>query len=211
MNLNDAIIRTRKQFERGLELVRNVFESDRPLPEQVFREHYGNFLFENFYWAMSSEFWPVLQKLANQSNDHVILMGVLEPEPLDYYYSNFGFFNWCNLEIDLSADDYADILETAPESSPADALLYYSDVVVWVPYSMKWGVWGERDHEVAILAYHEDETHLSQADFLDSWATSVDEAIADLLPVQFMKKEIVAEFLETFRQNYTGRNISNAP
>lgn len=41
-------------------------------------------------------------------------MGVLNPDPVRYYYKAFGRFSWAKLPVDLSADEYFSVLAHGP-------------------------------------------------------------------------------------------------
>lgn len=96
---------------------------------------------------MSGEFWNVLQRLANKSEDDFILVGVIDPHPVNYFYKEFRCFNWIKVSTALTNDEYWSRLESGPEDSEADAILYNSFTVVWIPLSGKWAR-GDRDGTV---------------------------------------------------------------
>ena len=50
-------IKTEKDFKDAWTLLNNVFQIDQRMPNQVFKEPFGCFIFEEFDWAMTPEFW----------------------------------------------------------------------------------------------------------------------------------------------------------
>ncbi len=70
--------------------VDTIIFPDVELPQVPFRESFTPCGFEDFDWIMCDHFWPLLQKLASQSNDHEIIFGVLEPDPVQYFKAHFG-------------------------------------------------------------------------------------------------------------------------
>jgi hypothetical protein len=164
------------------------------LPERVFNESLSCFRFEEFDWAMSAEFWPSVQRLCQRSGDASILIAVLEPDPLNYYRKEFGYFNWAELPIVASSDDYWTLIKHSPDESPADSLLANSEKVVWLPPSKKWAIWGERRFEVCVLG--------SQGPTaLDSW-NNLEWALETGMPNAFAHRILPAGFEEQLRQNY---------
>lgn len=145
MNFENFFIRNNKELIELKEMVISTFNIESNLPEQVFSEKFGDFKFEEFDWTMSGEFWDILKKLAIQTNDNFILIAVLKPNPVEYFYKEFKYYNWIKLPVGLSDDEYYEILQLGPEESPADAVVYNSYTVAWLSPSMKWAIWGERD------------------------------------------------------------------
>jgi hypothetical protein len=190
------IVQEEKEFKKFYTLVNQIFNDGLRLPNQVFQHFFNRFMFEEFDWAMSADFWNTLLQLATESLDSYILMAVIEPNPVDYFYNEFGYYSWFKLPVNISTDDYWDILSLEPEGSPADALLFNSDVVVWVPPSKKWAIWGERSHGICILATSNDQFQLA------SWR-SVDEALKEIVPLHYANQKVPRDFAESLRINYS--------
>ena len=81
-----------------------------------------------------------------------VIMGVLDPHPEEYYYKEFGYYNWLKLPCDLTGDQYMDVLEEYPQDSMADSIMHNSFVVVWFPPSKEWIIIGDRSYGINILA-----------------------------------------------------------
>lgn len=207
MNADVKIIKQKQDFEEAQRLITSVFSTDRRLPDQVFNQVFRDFVFEEFDWAMSSEFWESIQQLAVLSNDSYILTAVLEPSPTDYFYHEFGYYNWFKLPVNITADDYWSVLQVGPKGSPVDAMLFNSNIVVWLSPSMKWAVWGERSYGICILAFKQGSKITTKTSVLGSWR-SVNEALTDLLPINFEEKKIPKEFSASLLINYSVESIS---
>jgi hypothetical protein len=201
MSSNVTFISSKKEFEESQKLISNLFRLDQQLPEQVFGENLGNFVFSDFDWAMSFDFWETIRELAEASQDAYILTAVLEPNPIDYFYYEFGYYNWVKLPISISADDYWEVLQLGPKDSPADAMLFNSFIVVWVSPSMKWAVWGDRTYGICIFASEKGSNIINHSSLLGTWKT-VNEALTDLLPINFKSRQMPIEFSSTLRSNY---------
>ncbi|MDG0875585.1 hypothetical protein L5D93_25445 [Paenibacillus thiaminolyticus] len=193
-----VIIRYRIQFEEVAALAEDMVLCDSRMPDQVFRDCFNKFRFEEFDWAMSADFWPFLQEIADKSHDPYIVMGVIEPSPTDYFCKEFGCYNWFQLPVNMSGGDYWSVLELAPGGSPADALLFNSDVVVWLSPSKKWAIWGERTHGLCVLATRT----IDSFQVNHSWR-SADEALQGIIPMHFSNGIVPTDFAHTLRVNYS--------
>ena len=141
----DAFCRLRAGLESSV-------RPDIRLPKVPFQQAFRVFGFEDFDWAMSGEFWSVLHKLASQSRDHELVFAVLDPDRVNYFKAEFGYYNWAILPVTLSSDEYWNFLNSAPAESPADSLLGNAQVVVLTVPSKEWAIWGERESGLCVLA-----------------------------------------------------------
>lgn len=158
------------EFDESFKLIKSVFEIHKNIPNQVFKKQFSSFMFEEFDWAMSADFWnSFLKPMGVISQDDRILMAVLDPDPLNYFYNEFGYYNFVKFPINISGNKYFEALEQGPKNSPADAMLFNSEVVVWVPLSAKWAIWGKRGSGVIKLAFSDEITKKEAADLIKSW------------------------------------------
>lgn len=139
MKLPTLFIRNTREFEESRQEIEKTLTNE-CLPGRVFHRDFRWFAFEEFDWAMSGAFWPIMQELAQASGDISLLMAVLDPEPEGYFKKEFGYYNWVNIPISASRDDYWELLSDHPESSPADSFLANSEKVIWLPRSAKWAI-----------------------------------------------------------------------
>ncbi|MGR3779337.1 hypothetical protein ACT1UG_27655 [Bacillus paramycoides] len=202
MDLKSTFIKDLQEYRNLESIVNSIFYTDRQLPEQVFRKDFGNYVFEEFDLAMSDKFWDTIQILARQSQDNYVLCAVLNPHPLEYYYKEFGYFNWVKLPLNLTADEYLDILNIEPESSPADSITTNSFTIVWLSPSMKWAIWGDRNDEVCVLAF-KDQSNVSEIlPQLRTWRFVEDEAVSDWIGMGFRGFTIPKEIADALKNNY---------
>ena len=131
--------------------LRSVVLTDRRLPEPVFQPGYEDFHFMEFDTTIVGKFWLTLQRLMRRSGDEHCSLVVLDPHPVKHFFSDFGSYGALRLDIGNTTNDYYDALSAEPDGSPADALLYNSEAIVWVPDSLDWAIWGERSLGVAIV------------------------------------------------------------
>lgn len=191
-------ISTNQDYKAALLLLNKVFWVKRRLPEQVFKVPFFGFICQDFDGTMSTNFWDILlQPLGKNLNDSHILTAVLDPDPKRYFYHNFGYYNIFNLPINTTGAEYLKSLATGPSKSQADAVLYNSEVVVWVPNGGKWAIWGQRNYEVCILAFADEQAMALAKPFLNkSWK------FADNALNSFVLKHVSKDFLAYFMSNY---------
>ncbi|WP_139488178.1 hypothetical protein [Brevibacillus dissolubilis] len=150
------LMKEKKEFEKAYQFITKVFDAKKRLPEQVFHINFQKTLVFDFDMAMSESFWMEIERLKAASKYTEVFLAVLEPDPVDYYLHEFHYFNWCCFPDSTTPEECWDTLEQGPAESPADAILYNSEIVVWLPTSMKWAIWGERKYGVCILAFNDD-------------------------------------------------------
>ena len=174
------------------------------LPALVFKLGYDRFRFLEFDVTTSEQFWNTLQGLALSSQDSHVNLVVLEPDPIDYFFKRFQRYGALRFEVSVSPNDYSEALETVPGNSPADALLYNSEVIAWFPDSCNWALWGERSRGVAVFGVKNHcsipvESILREASLPN---VSVDQALMDFVSMNFRDTNALEEFSRTLEQNY---------
>lgn len=192
----DKLINDKKQFEEVLSLVRKAFNYEHRLPNQVFNLPYQKISVCEFDRALGYSFWSELERLADLAGDSFILMAVLEPHPIEYYYNEFAKYNWCIFPKGPTADEYWDTLEEGPKESPADAILFNSEVAIWLSPSMKWAIWGERSYGICIIGFDEE---ISGSKL---W-TSIDAVITEIVSLNFnnnVPDEISSSLIENYKK-----------
>ena len=194
MKLSALFMRDAKAFVTARTGVEKSFLLKESLPSQVFQSGFNWFAFEEFDWALSNEFWPSIQKLAIASGDSSLLMAVLDPEPEGYFMKEFGYYNWADVPVSISQDDYWNLLNVSPEGSPADSVLVNSEKLIWLPHSAAWAIRGERSSGVCVLAARERAQ-------IDSWH-GVDWALKTCLPNNFPDCVVPPEFATSLRLHY---------
>lgn len=207
-------VKKQEEFGSLLQLLKSAVEIDQIMPHQVFNKQFGNFVFEQFYLAMSSEFWEsVIQKLAIASGDTHVLVAVLDPDPVSYFYHEFGYYNWHKFPVNITGKEYWKTLETGPVDYPVDAVFFNSETVVWLPMSTKWAMWGERSRETVILAFADEQTRVAVIDVLRNsidptspWER-VQEALKYFLAPAF-RDQIPKEFSDMMIANYSTKEHS---
>lgn len=192
-------IKDKNNFEEALYRVKQTFHYEQRLPNQVYKVPFQKNVVFDFDDVMSHVFWYELEKLMNVSDDSFVIMAVLDPDPVDYYYKEFSQYNWCILQKGLTADGYWDMLEKGPEESPADAILFNSEVVIWLSPSRKWAIWGERSYGICILSFNDDAIN----DFENELWFTMEQAIADLISLNFRNYTVPEEIISKLMKFYS--------
>ena len=200
----NRIINDRESMSRLMTGLSSMVSIANRLPALVFRPGYDRFRFLEFDVTTSERFWNVLSALAVSSQDSHVNLIVLEPDPIDYFFKRFHKYGALRFEVNASPNDYSEGLETAPANSPADALLYNSEVIAWFPDSCNWALWGERSRGVAVLGVKNGcsisvESILREASLPN---VSVDQALMDFVSMNFKDTNALEEFSWKLEQNY---------
>lgn len=180
---HSKLIKDKEQFEEALNMAKRAFDYEQRFPEQVFKVPFQKKCVFDFDKAMGYSFWNELERLVTLSDDPFILMAVLDPHPVDYFYKEFSQYNWCIFPKGTTADEYWNSIESSPEESPADAIVFNSEVVVWLSPSMKWAIWGERSYGICILGLSEEISSYTSESCL-----TIETAITDLVTLNFGNK-----------------------
>lgn len=138
------------RYHRGE--VATIVDVTRRLPQLPFRQPYLLQGFDDMDWAMSAEFWQVLQDLAVFSNDNEVVIGVIDPDPETCFKKHYGYYNWASLSVAASNEDYWYLINHSPAASPADSILVNAEVVIITAPSKAWAVWCQRDTNLCLLA-----------------------------------------------------------
>lgn len=197
IKFKSTCITDRQQFEQASSMVEKAFHHTRRLPDQVFKMPVRNRSVCEFDRALSDSFWTELTRLADAAGDSCILMAVLDPNPIEYFFKEFDQYNWCILSRGTTAEDYWEMLEQGPNGSPADAILFNSEVVIWLSPSLKWAIWGERSYGICLLGCDDEISGPTS----DLWF-SIETAITNRLPLNFNNQNVPDDIARSFLKNF---------
>ena len=204
MNLKGLFITDTAEFESRRMEVEKVFHYNATLPDQVFREDFKFFAFEEWEVMFGDEFWPVIQKLAEASGDDSVLIGVFDADPSTFWRKHFGHYGWANVPVSISSCRFSELLNEDPtEESPPGGLQLYGHKVILIPQSAKWAIWGERRWETWIVGFQGD----IPTTFLHGirWATDV------YLRYCFENDTVPPDFKEKLWSNYGNSDLDDCP
>lgn len=131
--------------------LKSLMNLDVRLPSNPFNPSFEICGFEDFDLVFSG-FWSTFQEFASFSGDSEIIVAVIDPDPVKYYKKNFGYYNWAILPTALTEREYGDFLISHPKGAEVDAILYYSETIIFTVPSQRWIVWCDRSSETCVLA-----------------------------------------------------------
>lgn len=203
MNVERFFISNSEEFTKLGNELDSIFNRKNQFPNQVFSDSYAGYKFEEFNYVLSDEVWNTLQRLAIATNDDFVYVAVLDPSPDEYYYKEFGYYNWIKLPINLTADQYFNMLDFGPKESPVDAILFNSYTVVWFSPSLKWGIWGERNIEVCVIGFIDETVESKLTSILNTWRP-LNEVVSSWIQLNFSRNETAYEkLIRDLKKNYS--------
>lgn len=205
MSKLDPFISDSATFESIWMRFGRIFLEKSELPHNVYHKSFDYYLFAEFDWAMSADFWSELKTLASQSADERVLVAVLDPNPIDYFFREFGYYNVFDLSVNASADDYWNALISGPPDSPADAVLYNANIVTWFSDSAKWAIWGQREFGICAAGLKKEIELFGAESPHPNWFTA-ESALRDLIPLFFGDKRVPEDFVSSILLNYGERH-----
>ncbi|AGE21477.1 hypothetical protein V2J23_17400 [Geobacillus thermoleovorans] len=196
MNLEEFFINNKNDYIEMKETLSNIFILNQSMPNQVFHREYNGFLFGEYHGMYEEEFWKGLQILAQKSGDKYILLAELE----NYYNERMERYEWAKIPVDLSYENYLDILNAEPFENIYIGLVDYSCKLVFTSPSLQWGGWGERDQELYVFACKENfKSKFKESPLTDAF--QLNEAL-DYIYAIYHDKEAAKSFCEKLLENY---------
>lgn len=197
MNCKDFLIDNPTEFEEAKKLVQKIFNTNQSFPNQVFNEKPNNFLFVNFDWAFYPDFYPSLIHLMHKSRDADVIVAMLEPDKkimgTDYFFK---------VPSSLTSDEYGELMHYSPIQVEFETIGCIGEIVVWVPLSGKWAIWGQRGYETCVLSFLDKDCVIPQKYLPHMWAT-IEEALAGFMSLPYCHGGMPLEMKETYLANYS--------
>src|SRR5260370_914387 len=131
-------------------------------PDMIFLHGYSCFRFLEFSICFSKTFWTILHLLAVRFGDSTVNVLVQKPGQ-EEYLSWGGYYGAMVLSAQSEADDYKRAMVFAGEGNNFPALYFSAINVLWFGESKRWGVYGDRDYNIAVagLSKHAQEIGLT--------------------------------------------------
>ncbi|WP_082281728.1 hypothetical protein [Leptospira kirschneri] len=185
-----------EEFYKHWGLFEEVFFLNKRFPQNIFKYKFSNYTFIQFNETMTQEFWDEIRSW-NSKNTKEILIAVVEPDPVEYYFREFNCYNMIKLSKTSSYSEYLQRLFEEPPNSPADSIFSNSFVIGWLSDSLEWAIWGERSLEFCIIGSNDPlptpKTKLDTMDIND---------ILGIVEYEIGRNIVHPHFFETFRKNY---------
>lgn len=158
-------------------IIGGVFRPNRLLPANVFMKEYKFTLLANFDYVFGTGLVKIIHGSQFCHKTAKILLSVLDPEPVSYFYKHFNRINSFGFDAAITEADYLKLLWRDP-GNRNDALIFRAETVVWIPDNGRWATWGERSREIAVIGFDDP----VQAEFLlneDGYWIDAETAIED--------------------------------
>jgi|GEM_PF-1598963 len=197
MNFEEFFIKNKNEYIEMKETLSNIFMLNQSMPNQVFHREYNGFLFGEYHAMFQEEFWKSLQMFAQKAGDQYILLAELD----NYYNERMERYEWAKIPVNLSYEDYLDILNAEPCEDGYIGLVHYSCKLVFTSPSLQWGIWGEWEQELYVFACKEN----FKSEFKESHLTvafQLDEDLVDYIFEGYRDKEVAKSFYEELLRNY---------
>ena len=201
-------IKDKERFNTELNKVNSFLYFDNKFPNQIFKDIYSRYLFFDFDIIYTKEFINSIIKLMNTTNDKKVNILILNPDPIDYYYKYFKKYPFSSFENHQNSEDYITFLNSEPQRESPDSLIYNSNLLILYPDSLKWSIIGNREFEIAVIAFNKNQLSMSLPDLLTELnLLTIDEALEELISVLYVNNEfsIPNDIRIEFIKNYSNR------
>ena len=188
----------------------SVFHLDSRFPAQVFKEDASDSLFCEFDAVLTPDFWPTFCAMARWHGDQCIELLVLEPDCDSCYLPKYQMYPAVSLSIEAGVDDYWAAIGYEPPEDPYGSLAITANVIAVAGASGKWGCWGERESEVAVLRGFPDA--LSRSEWRAQFGPflEVSDALESYFPWTFTGRDAPDGYVAALTANYGRRDDGSA-
>ncbi len=193
---------TLDQYPAAKRKVESVFFDERRLPEQVFKRPYQFQLLSEFDFAMA-DILAMLRKIHSPLANETVLLSVLDPEPINYFYKHFHKINAFYFKANISKHEYYDIRKRDP-GNPTDAIMFNTEIETYIPNSLSWVMWGERSREIAVIGL--DDPALAEALIADrGWWMDAETASNEFASMPYRNQQMPEDIRRALITNYGSR------
>ena len=132
-----------------------------------------------------------------------MLLSVLDPDPIAYFYKHFHKINAFYFKADITEDEYYDIRARNP-GNQADAIQFNTGIETYLPSSLSWAMWGERSREIAVIGL--DDQALAKTLIADKcYWMDAETASNGFASMPYRNQEMPEDFRRALIANYGSR------
>jgi hypothetical protein len=146
--MNEDLL-TLEQYTAARQKVESIFHVERCLPDQVFKHPYRIHLLSEFDYGMGG-FLDALRKTRSVLAGDTVLLSVLDPDPINYFYKHYHKINAFYFKANITKKEYISLRWRNP-GNEADAIQFNTGIETYIPNSLSWAMWGERSREIAVI------------------------------------------------------------
>jgi hypothetical protein len=199
--MNDCFL-TLDEYREAEQKVESVFDVKRRLPEQVFKRPFRFQLLCEFDFAMSG-LLEVLQKIGSPLASDTVLLSILVPDPITFFYKEFQKIYAFYFKADISEQEYDSMrwVEPFPEDDPFP---FHTSIETYIPNSLSWAMWGERSPEIAVIGL--DVPALAEALIADKgWWMDAETASNEFASMPYRNQQMPEDIRRALIANYGSR------
>ncbi len=193
---------TLQQYPAARQKTESTFHVDKRLPDQVFKHSYRFQLLCEFEFAMS-DILNVFHKIRSPLAADTVLLSVLDPDPIAYYYKHYHKINAFYFKADITENEYFDLRSRNP-GNKADAIQYNTEIETYNPESLGWAMWGERSREIAVIGLDDRELAAYLVKENGYWMDA-ETASENFASMPYPKQKIPEDFRRALITNYGSR------
>lgn len=199
-----SFINEQKKYDILTKELSLMIQMGKQLPEQVFKPNFSIFFFSYFDQLFSKSFFNKLKKFTSLEIEDNFLLYVIDPSPKTYYWKHWKFYPIIEFSSKSTDDVYLELITKHPKSSPADAIAYNSNIILFFSLTAKWIIYADRDNEMCIIAFSNRETAENFAKvFGENNLFNVEKSVENLMTDYFVETQKI--FINTLINNY--RNV----
>lgn len=151
------------------------------LPSIVFQNKLNYVLFSDFDTLFTKMFFDGFIKYLRKTEQYEFLYYVADPDPENYFFFHFGFYNVLKGNVDLNYELFQSRINADPGGSSADAIIHNTNLVSIFSNDQSCVIFGDRENEISVIGFT-NKKELS--DFLSSF---------DLTKLEFVSVNDIVE------------------
>jgi hypothetical protein len=171
------------------------------LPHQVLRTANARTRFFEFEELFEAPLWHAVKDLAKDWRDTELIGVVLDPDPEQYFYAEFGYYGALRAPIGSIGRELPELLAHEPPGSPADSLLTNGRVMAFATISTSVVIWAEREMGLGIVQLRDGLASSFERARQVRWFTT--EEALELMAPSFSGQTVPPEFAREFLDNYS--------
>ena len=190
-------IKNNFEYTKIMNIIKHCFYIEKELPNNVFKNEYKKFLYEDFDLILDEKFLENLKILSKLSKDKYVILGILDKKNQSFY-EHFGCFNVIKIPIDITNKEFEEIIDFEPQKE-YQSVRYCYNKIIYLSQSEDWIIYCDREFEISILALKNnyDIEHLKT--LLPRWI-SIEETIETYLSPMFT---VMPKFLKSLNMSKT--------
>jgi hypothetical protein len=125
----------------------------RQFPQKMVSDDYAYSCLFDFETIFSKDFFDVIKEILKEKANDCFYVIVAEPDPLNYFFKNFNKLPVISITSTMVFQEYVEILNSDPGGSPADALIFNSNILYVVSEDLQIIYFFDRKKEIGVGYY----------------------------------------------------------